>query len=90
MSPSVKGPEVFYSSTPAELVVFKGKPIYAKIEGTNLVYATNTDSDLFRDTQENQFYYLTSGRWFRTKTLEGPWSYAESNLPKDFAMISSE
>ena len=87
VSPTVKGPEVFYSSTPAELVVFKGKPVYAKIEGTNLVYATNTDNDLFRDTQENQFYYLTSGRWFRARSLEGPWSYAEGNLPKDFAMI---
>ncbi len=30
---------------------------------------------------------MTSGRWFRAKSLEGPWSYAEGNLPKDFAMI---
>lgn len=87
VSPSVKGPEVFYSSKPAELILFNGKPVYSKIQGTNLVYATNTDSDVFRDTQENQFYFLTSGRWFRAKSLEGPWGYAEANLPHDFAMI---
>jgi hypothetical protein len=30
---------------------------------------------------------LLSGRWFRSKSLEGPWSYAGNDLPADFAKI---
>jgi hypothetical protein len=80
-------PKVFYSNTPAEIITFKGQPKYAKIPATQLVYATNTDSDLFVQPAENQYYYLVSGRWFRAKSLDGPWSYATADLPADFARI---
>jgi hypothetical protein len=82
-----KPPHVFFSSTPAELLVFKGKPVYAVIPGTRLGYATNTASDLFVQNDEQQFYFLISGRWFRAKSLDGPWSYAGNDLPGDFARI---
>ena len=42
------GPAVFASSTPAEVVVFSGRPNFAPIPGTQLVYATNTESDVFK------------------------------------------
>jgi hypothetical protein len=64
--------QVFFSNTPAELITFKGEPIFSKIPGTRLVYATNTDSDIFVHTEETQYYFLVSGRWFRAKQLEGP------------------
>ena len=80
-------PKVFYSNTPAEIITFQGQPKYAPIPNTQLVYATNTESDVFVHSAEKQYYYLIAGRWFRAKSLEGPWSYANANLPADFARI---
>ncbi|HEY0468586.1 MAG TPA: hypothetical protein VGC79_30535, partial [Polyangiaceae bacterium] len=86
-APSGPVPEVFYSNLPAELVLLRGAPIYAKIPGTQLLYVTNTDCDVFVDNVSRQFYLLLSGRWFRADTLGGPFAYAGDNLPADFAKI---
>jgi hypothetical protein len=80
-------PIVFYSTTPAEVILFKGKPIYSRIPGTQLVYATNTDADVFVDSQSQQYFYLASGRWFSSNSLQGPWTYVTETLPADFAQI---
>ncbi len=84
---ATNGPAVFASTTPAEVVVFSGMPNFAPIPGTQLAYATNTDSDVFKYTPTGAFYYLTSGRWFSSPTALGPWSFASNNLPPDFANI---
>jgi len=60
-------PKVFYSESPAEVILFDGDPVYAKIPGTNLLYSTNTSSYLFLHAGQNQYYYLTGGRWFRRR-----------------------
>jgi hypothetical protein len=81
-------PVVHYSSTPAELVVFKGPPQWTAIPGTQLSYGTNTDSPVFKFEPTGAFYYLTSGRWFTSTTpLRGPWTFATYSLPPDFAKI---
>jgi hypothetical protein len=80
-------PMVFYSNRPAEIILFDGRPVYAKVPGTQLVYATNTSSFLFVHSPSNQYYYLTAGRWFRADSLTGPWTFATPNLPPDFAQI---
>src|ERR1700729_758811 len=80
-------PAVFFSSVPAEVIEFKGAPVYAKIPGPQLTYATNTKSAVFVQTNEQKYYFLVSGRWFRSASLDGPWSYASENLPADFAKI---
>jgi hypothetical protein len=36
------------------------------------------------------YYYMSSGRWFRAKRLEGPWASAGTTLPADFARIPEE
>ena len=90
--PAVSGgiiPQIFYSNRPAEIILFDGRPVYAKIPGTQLVYSTNTSSYLFLYTVTNQYYYLTGGRWFRANSLQGPWSFATMDLPADFAHIPS-
>jgi hypothetical protein len=88
-APSFAGtaPKVFYSSTPAEIILFRGQPKFEPIANTQLQYAANTESDVFLQGAENQYYFLVAGRWFRTKTLDGPWSYASADLPADFALI---
>ena len=80
-------PKVFYSTVPAEVILFDGKPVYAKIAGTQLLYATNTDSAFFLYTPTNEYYFLAAGRWFRSKDMQGHWSFASADLPTDFAKI---
>ncbi len=64
-------PAVFYSSTPAEIVVFKGQPQWAAVTGTQLLYASNTASPVFKYLPNNTYYYLTSGRWFSSQSATG-------------------
>lgn len=83
-------PRVVFTTKPAELLLFKGEPAYARIPGTNLAYATNTENDVFLHDPDRQVYVLLSGRWFRAARLDGPWSYASNDLPEDFARIPAE
>ncbi len=78
---------VYYAESPAEIILFKGQPVYQRISGTALEYATNTQSDLFQDLNLSIYYYLTQGRWFSAQNISGPWTFASSSLPADFAQI---
>jgi hypothetical protein len=80
-------PVVYYSKVPAEIIIFSGNPVYASIPGTELVYAKNTDADLFVYTRTNTYYFLAAGRWFSSASLGGPWTFATPKLPPDFARI---
>ena len=80
-------PRVFYSSVPADIILFRGIPHFSGIPGAQLTYATNTDSNVFIYGPTQQYYYLTAGRWFSSNNLQGPWVYATPNLPPDFAKI---
>jgi len=80
-------PAVFYSNGPAEVILFQGQPVYSQVPGTQLVYASNTDADVFVYEPTRQYFYLAAGRWFSSTSLQGPWIYATSNLPIDFAQI---
>jgi hypothetical protein len=92
LSPSGNGkaPTVFYSNKPAEVILFNGPAAYAKIPGTQLSYATNTDADLFVYGLTQDYYYLAAGRWFQAQNLKGPWTYATPHLPPDFASIPED
>ena len=85
--PSAVVPNVFYSTSPADVILFSGQPVYATIPGTQLVYATNSNSYVFVYSPTQVIYYLTAGRWFSAASLLGPWTYATENLPADFAKI---
>lgn len=80
-------PSVFHSAGPAEVILFQGQPVYSRLAGTQLVFASNTDADLFVYNPTQQYYYLAAGRWFRSASLQGPWTYATPDLPADFAQI---
>lgn len=80
-------PEVITSTAPAELIVTDGKPRLVVIEDTGLSYVENSDSDLFRDTKNGTWYYLVTGRWFSSDQLTGPWKFATTSLPQQFAAI---
>ena len=89
LSPYFKGkpPTVFYSTKPAEVILFQGQPAYTNIAGTQLSFATNTDADLFIYNPTKDYYYLAAGRWFQSPNLKGPWTFTTPQLPPDFARI---
>ena len=80
-------PAVFVSKTPAELILAEGRMELTMIPGTELLWVTNTESDLFLSNGDSRFYYLVSGRWFRAENLDGEWTFATPELPEDFARI---
>lgn len=80
-------PVVFVQNQPSELIQTEGDPTYTPISGTRLLRVANTESTLFRDSADNQFYFLVAGRWFRAASLNGPWTAASSDLPEDFSRI---
>ena len=84
-------PKIIVATEPTELISSTGKPEYTMIKGTDLMYVSNTDSDVLKliTTQEN--YVLLSGRWFSARKLTGPWKYVPGDqLPEDFSKISED
>lgn len=82
-------PRVIVVNQPSELVVIKGQPEISAIAGTELAVVANTDSDLFFSNTDKNYYYLASGRWFRSSNWNGPWTYATTQLPPAFSRIPS-
>jgi hypothetical protein len=81
-------PKIVAAAKPTELIQSAGEPKYAPIQGTQLLYMTNTEDNIFMTIDKNQYYILVSGRWYRSSALTGPWAFIESdNLPPDFAKI---
>jgi hypothetical protein len=81
-------PRIIVRTSPAELVTTSGLPDYRPIRGTALQYAADTDSQLFFYNTDREAYLLLSGRWYKAKSLLGPWSHvAPHELPADFARI---
>ena len=81
-------PSVYTSTEPAELLQTQGDPQVESIEGTLLIYVSNTENDIFIDTATQAHYVLISGRWFRSQSMNGPWEYVPgSRLPAAFAKI---
>jgi hypothetical protein len=80
--------DILVSSEPAELLQTTGEPNYKSIQGTSLLYASNTTNQIFKDITDQKTYTLLSGRWYSAASLEGPWAYiASDKLPADFAKI---
>ena len=83
-------PEVIVATEPTELIVTDGPPKFNPIAGGDLLYLSNTASDVLMDVSSQQYYVLLSGRWFRAETMKGPWQYVRAdNLPDSFAKIPS-
>ena len=80
-------PNVFVSNEAAELILTEGDPSYRSIRGTQLQQLGNTDSLVFVNSTDGDFYLLAAGRWFRAHRLDGPWKTASRDLPEEFANI---
>jgi len=81
-------PDIIASTVPAELIVTQGTPQMKPVTGTQLLYVTNTSGDILFDLGSQDYYVPLTGRWFRAKALDGPWTFVDGDkLPKDFAKI---
>ncbi|MGB5629736.1 MAG: hypothetical protein WBM57_10235, partial [Woeseiaceae bacterium] len=76
---------------PTELVVTAGKPDWQSLPGGDLLYVQNTETAWLRELSTNNMYLLLSGRWFRSKSQNGPWTFVRADeLPTSFANIPPE
>ena len=84
-------PEIIVRTKPAELIETDGDPELGSIEGTSLLFVKNTEDDIILDINSQNYFILISGRWFTSKSLEGPWSYIDpGKLPADFSKIPAD
>ena len=87
---NIDPPKIFHSGTPAILVMFMGEPEFKPVEKgrTDLMFAINTNWDVFYDTALQRYYLLNDGSWLNAADVKGPWTPAPSlttllqSLPK--------
>ncbi len=83
-------PPIYYSDKPAILVFFLGRPKFGRIQGTNLLFATNTNWDVFMETGTSRYYLRDDDTWLTTgDVLKGPWTPA-ATLPADLAKLPKD
>ncbi len=85
-------PAIILRTTPAELLQSDGEPEFAPIEGTSVLYMTNTADDILMNIETQEYYVLVAGRWYASKALEqGPWTFVEPDqVPAVFTEIPAE
>ncbi|VAW63124.1 Fibroin heavy chain precursor [hydrothermal vent metagenome] len=85
-------PKIIVRTKPAELISATGKPEFKPIKGTkDLLYMSNTDSDVLMDINKQKYYVLLAGRWYISSKMQGPWKYVPAkSLPKYFADIPED
>lgn len=81
-------PPIFYSSTPALLVITDGEPLLAQIPDTDLQYAVNTNWDLFR-YKDKEWYLRHDDRWLKNRELSGEWMW-DNSLPSQFKELPDD
>ena len=84
-------PAILVATEPTELIVTEGEPALAPLEGTGLLYMTNTEDDILLDIDTQRYFLILSGRWFASTSLNGPWAFVEPDgLPESFSAILPE
>ncbi|MEJ2298442.1 MAG: carbohydrate-binding family V/XII [Woeseiaceae bacterium] len=81
-------PAIVTADVPTELISTQGEPEWQPLQGGDILYVANTESPWLRDLSTNNMYVLLSGRWYRSKSADGPWTFVPSDeLPASFANI---
>lgn len=84
-----EAPELIVETKAAELILVDGDIDYKPVEGTSLLYVSNSESDIIMDISSQKHYLLLAGRWYQSRSLEdGDWKFEEPDaLPPDFENI---
>ncbi len=81
-------PEVVVAKQPLELIIIEGEPQTEAIPESDLLWVTNTDSDLFVYGPDQTFFLLAAGRWYQAEALAGRWILVDlAKLPSSFGRI---
>jgi hypothetical protein len=84
-------PTVITALEPTELIATDGPPRYAPLAGDELLYVTNTESDVLREVESQALYVLLAGRWYTADSPDGPWSFVRADrLPASFLEIPAD
>lgn len=87
---AANAPEIVVSTRPAELIVTEGPAAFVPLVD-DLLVLNNSEDDVFMHLAEQEYYIVLAGRWYRSKSLDGPWAFQESDrLPDAFARIPQE
>ena len=62
-------PAIVVATQPTELIVTEGAPELAPLEGTELLYMTNTEDDVLLEIDGQRYFLVLSGRWFASTSL---------------------
>ena len=82
-------PRIFYSASPAILLVLDGEVVWVPLAKTGLEYAVNTNWNLLRHPKLQRWFLLYRESWLEAPTLSGPWTPA-GPLPKAFSEIPDD
>jgi len=85
--------KIVIATEPTELLVSDGEPSWSPVEGMDLLYMDNTDSNAFLELSTQSYYVLLSGRWYRGEGMLGEleWAHVPNDeLPKAFGNIPQE
>jgi hypothetical protein len=83
-----KATAIIVATEPTELLQTEGEPDYKIVEGTSLIYVSNSTSEIFKDINTQQTYVVIAGRWYNAGSIRGPWTFVQADkLPADFARI---
>jgi hypothetical protein len=90
-SAALSAPVIVTATEPTELVVTQGPPNWKTTAGGKLLYVENTETPWIRETEGKDNYLLIAGRWFKSPSLQGPWTFARpDSLPAVFQEIPAE
>ncbi len=84
--------EIIVRTKPAELLQSNGEPDYTSVEGTSLLFMSNTDAAILMDINTQLYYVLISGRWYSSTSLtDNNWAFVKpDDVPKEFSDIPAE
>lgn len=86
-----QAPNIVVTTEPTELVVTDGNANWVSLVGGQLLYVDNTETPWLRELSTGNMYILLSGRWFKSKSLQGPWAFVRADkLPASFKSIPPE
>jgi hypothetical protein len=83
-------PEIVVTTEPAELIVTEGPAAFVPLVD-DLLVLQNSDDDVFMHVSSQDFFIVLAGRWYRSASLNGPWTYQSADgLPMAFANIPQD
>lgn len=83
-------PPIFHSESPAILVMFMDQPRLEAVDGTSLLFATNTNWDVFRDSGTSLYFLRNGSSWLQAEDpVAGPWGPA-AKLPADLSKLPDD